>query len=157
MKTISVKISSGKVRLHGPPKGGGIQRWKRAIVVPDRITNSFLARMITQSEAGQIGGLHFERIGFLGFGGGAFWIGKLPKKERSMCGAKTRKGTPCRARCVEGRERCRMHGGLSTGAKTAEGRARIVESNRRRAQVRRAALAKCGFLCALGFLYVLFA
>jgi len=137
VKTISVKISSGKVRLHGPPKGGGIQRWKRAIVVPDRITNGLLDTMVTQSEAGRIGRLNFERLGFLGFGGGAFWVGKLPKKERAACGAKTRRGAPCRAMCVEGRERCRMHGGLSTGAKTAAGRARIAESNRRRAELRR--------------------
>jgi hypothetical protein len=61
------------------------------------------------------------------------WIGDVPKAKRALCGAKTRKGTPCQARCMEGRGRCRLHGGLSTGAKTAEGRARIAESNRRRA------------------------
>ena len=27
------------------------------------------------------------------------------------CGAKTRKGTPCKNPCVRGRNRCRMHGG----------------------------------------------
>lgn len=27
------------------------------------------------------------------------------------CGAKTRRGTPCRAPAVYGRQRCRMHGG----------------------------------------------
>ena len=32
------------------------------------------------------------------------------------CGAKTRSGTPCRAPTVNGRRRCRMHGGLSPGA-----------------------------------------
>ena len=56
---------------------------------------------------------------------------RTPRADRPLCGAKTRKGTSCQARCVEGMERCRLHGGLSTGAKTAEGRARIAESNRR--------------------------
>lgn len=32
-------------------------------------------------------------------------------EEARRCGAKTRKGTPCRQWAVTGRERCRMHGG----------------------------------------------
>mgnify|MGYP001813695393 FL=1 len=33
------------------------------------------------------------------------------------CGARTRRGTPCQAPAVSGRERCRMHGGApSSGA-----------------------------------------
>lgn len=32
------------------------------------------------------------------------------------CGAKTRRGTPCRGPAVRGRRRCRMHGGNSPGA-----------------------------------------
>lgn len=32
------------------------------------------------------------------------------------CGAKTRKGAPCRSPAVKGRRRCRMHGGTSPGA-----------------------------------------
>jgi hypothetical protein len=64
---------------------------------------------------------------------GDFWIGDVPKAKRARCGAKTRKGTPCQARCVGSKDRCRLHGGCSTGPKTAEGGARIAESNRRRA------------------------
>jgi hypothetical protein len=56
------------------------------------------------------------------------------------CDAKTRKGTPCKRRPISGRRRCRNHGGLSTGARTPEGRARIAESNRRRAAIKRANL-----------------
>ena len=37
------------------------------------------------------------------------------------CGAKTRQGTACRGPAVRGKRRCRLHGGLSTGPKTAEG------------------------------------
>jgi transcriptional regulator with XRE-family HTH domain len=51
---------------------------------------------------------------------------------RVTCGAKTRKGTPCRAKSEPGRRRCRFHGGLSTGPKTAEGRARIAEAQHKR-------------------------
>ncbi len=42
----------------------------------------------------------------------------LPK-----CGAKTRKGTPCQLVGMKN-GRCRLHGGKSTGPKTAAGRAR---------------------------------
>jgi hypothetical protein len=70
------------------------------------------------------------------------WSGEIrlwwssPKRERPRCGARCRDGSPCQAppvwnkgldRPVNGR--CRMHGGLSTGPKTEEGRRRIAESN----------------------------
>ncbi|PWE31290.1 hypothetical protein DDZ14_13650 [Maritimibacter sp. 55A14] len=56
----------------------------------------------------------------------------LPKLERPICGARTRAGTPCQARVVPGRRRCRMHGGLSTGPKTDEGRRKIAKAQKRR-------------------------
>jgi hypothetical protein len=40
------------------------------------------------------------------------------------CGAKTRHGSPCQSPAMKN-GRCRMHGGPSTGAKTAEGIERI--------------------------------
>ena len=46
--------------------------------------------------------------------------------ERSRCDAKTRSGALCRKHSITGKRRCRLHGGLSTGPKTAEGRARIA-------------------------------
>lgn len=55
-----------------------------------------------------------------------------PKTQRPLCGARTRSGTGCKARCVVGKRRCRMHGGLSTGPKTTEGRARIAAAQRKR-------------------------
>jgi len=36
---------------------------------------------------------------------------RTPKRSRPLCEAKTRQGTPCRARCVAGGNRCRLHGG----------------------------------------------
>jgi hypothetical protein len=56
----------------------------------------------------------------------------LKIKDRPECGAKTRAGGSCLVRVEFGRSRCRFHGGLSTGPKTATGRARIAEAQRRR-------------------------
>lgn len=53
-------------------------------------------------------------------------------RRRVICGAKTRKGTPCRCKSEPGKRRCKFHGGKSTGAKTPEGKARIAEANRLR-------------------------
>jgi hypothetical protein len=65
---------------------------------------------------------------------GEMVVQRKPKQNLPQCGAKTRKGTPCKM-LAGANGRCRMHGGLSTGPKTPEGRARIAESNRRRAKV----------------------
>jgi hypothetical protein len=55
------------------------------------------------------------------------------RKYWPRCGARTRQGHPCRMAVVElGKRRCKFHGGLSTGPKTAEGRARIAAAQRRR-------------------------
>ena len=45
------------------------------------------------------------------------------------CGAKTRKGTPCQKPPLMGKTRCRLHGGLSTGPQTSEGKARIAAAH----------------------------
>ena len=56
--------------------------------------------------------------------GGRLWqLG--PDWPGQRCGAKTRSGAPCKNPAVNGKGRCRMHGGRSTGAKTPEGRARL--------------------------------
>jgi hypothetical protein len=47
---------------------------------------------------------------------------KNPMEPR--CGAKTRAGTPCR-KYPMANGRCRLHGGCSTGPRTAEGLARL--------------------------------
>ena len=48
--------------------------------------------------------------------------------EAPRCGAKTRKGTPCRAPAMRN-GRCRLHGGKSTGPKTPEGIERIRQAH----------------------------
>ena len=42
------------------------------------------------------------------------------------CSAKTRSGNPCQKPPMKGKTRCRLHGGLSTGPRTVEGKARIA-------------------------------
>ncbi len=53
------------------------------------------------------------------------------KKLRTICGAKNRKGLPCQCKKLYRNGRCKFHGGLSTGAKTPEGKARSLEALRR--------------------------
>jgi len=62
-----------------------------------------------------------------------------PKRLRPVCGARTKSGRPCQAKPVWDEEhdrprngRCRLHGGLSTGPKTAEGRRRVGDVARER-------------------------
>ena len=45
------------------------------------------------------------------------------------CGARTRRGTACRKPPIKGKKRCRLHGGLSAGPRTAEGKARIAAAH----------------------------
>ena len=60
-----------------------------------------------------------------------------PKRDRARCGARTRAGGECAAPVVEGRNRCRLHGGLSTGPKSEAGREAVKAANRRRAAERK--------------------
>jgi hypothetical protein len=71
------------------------------------------------------------------------------RRDRPRCGARRRDGDQCQAHAVRDRNtgrvlhngRCRLHGGLSTGPRTAAGKAAIAEANRRRALARRARMA----------------
>ena len=49
-----------------------------------------------------------------------------PAHSLQRCGARTRRGTACQKPPLNGKTRCRLHGGLSTGPRTAEGKARIA-------------------------------
>ena len=60
------------------------------------------------------------------------------RKRRVPCGARTRKGHPCRNLSEPGRRRCKFHGGKPPGPRTAEGRARIAASMRERHRRKRA-------------------
>lgn len=60
------------------------------------------------------------------------------------CGAKTRAGTPCKRAALRNAKgihtRCPLHGGLSTGAKTTEGRERIGKANLKHGRYSKATL-----------------
>jgi hypothetical protein len=47
------------------------------------------------------------------------------------CGAKTRKGTPCKLKAIYASGRCKFHGGLSTGPRTTEGKAKSALNGKR--------------------------
>lgn len=63
-----------------------------------------------------------------------------PKRvRRPQCGAKCRDGHACRAPAVWDKlnnrprnDRCKLHGGMSTGPRTMEGKARIAAAQRER-------------------------
>ena len=52
-----------------------------------------------------------------------------PKRPSQSCGARTRRGTACQKPPLRDKTRCRLHGGLSTGPKTPEGKARIAAAH----------------------------
>jgi hypothetical protein len=58
------------------------------------------------------------------------------------CRAKTRRGTPCQNPVVTNRNRCRMHGGKSTGPRTPEGRARVIAAHWKHGRRSRAHVAR---------------
>lgn len=45
----------------------------------------------------------------------------------AQCDAKTRAGTPCKRKDIYCNGRCKFHGGMSTGARTPEGKSRQLE------------------------------
>ena len=57
--------------------------------------------------------------------------GDFPPECRDMtCGAKTRAGTPCKRRDIYRSGRCKLHGGLSSGPKTAKGKRRSARNGK---------------------------
>jgi len=51
------------------------------------------------------------------------------RQNKMTCSATTRSATPCQKPPMKGKKRCRLHGGLSTGPRTAEGKARIAAAH----------------------------
>src|SRR3546814_9322855 len=55
----------------------------------------------------------------------------MTSEERPRCGAtRHRDGQPCQAPCEPGKQRCRFHGGRSTGPRTEAGKARALANLR---------------------------
>ena len=75
-----------------------------------------------------------------GLGSGVLGI---PKRKPPLF-ARTSMRQNCQRRVIMGKRRCRNHGGMSTGPKTPEGRARIAEANRCRGHNREAVSTEIG-------------
>ena len=72
---------------------------------------------------------------------GASWPGQ-------RCHAKTRQGTPYQNPVVTDRNRCRMHGGKSTGSRTHEGKARSIAAHMKHQRRSKAHVEKIKFINA---------
>lgn len=57
------------------------------------------------------------------------WLAMVAAKG-GYCLATTRRGTPCKQRGLYRSGRCHLHGGLSTGPKTPEGKKRSAENGK---------------------------
>lgn len=55
---------------------------------------------------------------------------QLKPMKGERCEAKTRKGTPCQCKALQN-GRCKFHGGLSTGPRTPEGKAKVAANLKR--------------------------
>jgi hypothetical protein len=64
------------------------------------------------------------------------------------CLAKTRKGTPCQNPAIKERSRCKLHGGKSTGPRTAEGKARAAAAHTKHGRRSRVHVAKVRYINA---------
>jgi len=52
------------------------------------------------------------------------------RKAKRICGARKKTGERCRSKALHRGDKCKFHGGLSTGAKTPEGKARALAALR---------------------------
>lgn len=107
---------------------GDVQDWKTAAAWAKQDAKEARQKKQDASDAAKV----LAKYGTAG-GYSARKVRQMLRWLRPVCEAHCRQtGKPCPNPVVLGRVRCRQHGGLSTGPKTADGRARIGESNRRR-------------------------
>ena len=65
-----------------------------------------------------------------------------------MNGAKTRQGTLCQNPAIKGRARCKLHGGLSTGPRTPEGKAGVAAAHTNHGRRSKAHVSKIRYINA---------
>ena|SRR5207248_1396400 len=90
--------------------------------------------MANNDEARAIGQLAYKRRGWLKNCNPPGDFAKAPR-----CGAQNRRGTACRCPAMPN-GRCRMHGGLSTGPRTAAGVERVQRAVTKHGRYSKAAL-----------------
>jgi hypothetical protein len=69
----------------------------------------------------------------------------MPKRtKKRFCGAKARQnnGLPCRQPAMKKKERCRLHGGKSTGPKTTSGKQKSAQANLKHGMYTKQAMAE---------------
>ncbi|MES1999320.1 MAG: HGGxSTG domain-containing protein [Pseudomonadota bacterium] len=75
--------------------------------------------------------MRFTGLPWLTFGHDGKWYEVKPSGiSKRICGARKKDGSPCRSKSLHRGGKCKFHGGLSTGAKTPEGRARAIAAMR---------------------------
>ena len=114
-----------------------------------RLSVATVARVATvpqsMASVAHVMGFHWQPSGQRATISVAHINGASSMRQKRHCGATTRRGTPCQCKATKtkrGAWRCRLHGGLSTGPKTAEDRQRIAEALRARWAALRATLAE---------------
>ncbi len=73
----------------------------------------------------------FERWRRGGYRGNSLLPVYPPECRGMACGARSRKGTPCKNLSIYANGRCKFHGGLSTGPKTEAGKRKVAANGRR--------------------------
>lgn len=63
---------------------------------------------------------------------GIWHLNDISSSKKLICGAKTRKGGRCKCTPELGKMRCKFHGGLSTGPRTVEGKAKVASAQKKR-------------------------
>lgn len=112
-----------------PIEPGHFDEWiRRGWMTCPATEDRTLFRMTCESEACAAGAMCQRRAALGLFGDGT----PMPRKERPLCGAKARTGKPCQMRVEPSKAKCRLHGGLSTGPKTADGKSRIAAATKAR-------------------------
>src|SRR5689334_15221393 len=127
-KEQACKLELARITAAGPPAGSGInvEAWRsgheyECFVCPRHRTTCDKLECKVASACLGMREIGLDRNG-----------APLRRRERPKCGARNRQGEPCAVRGEPGKARCRFHGGLSTGPRTVEGRARVAEAQRQR-------------------------
>ena len=71
-----------------------------------------------------------------------------PNWPGTRCLAKTRRGILCQSPAIGGRNRCKLHGGRSTGPRTLEGKARTIAAHTKHGRRSKAHVEKIKFINA---------
>lgn len=107
-----------------------VKYWERELAGTKRNGHACLMFVKAFCAAGIKCDVPVYRRRFDSVSGGGYGVNGSLAKPR--CGATTRKGAPCQAKAAPGKSRCVLHGGMSTGPRTDNGRDAIAAAQRKR-------------------------